>query len=76
MSITVNPGALDFTADAATPLVQDGFPRYIMAEHGGYVEVRSEANGGVRVRPAHAANFPDVDFYLDDLLLDESLDLA
>lgn len=74
VSITVNPGALDFTADAATPSMQDGFPRYIMAEHGGYVEIRSEASSGVRVRPAHAANFPDVDFYLDDLLLDESLD--
>jgi subtilisin family serine protease len=74
VSITVDPSALDFTPDAATPLMQDGFPRYLMAEHGGYVEIRSAASSSVRVRPAHAAHFDDVDFYLDDQMLDDSLD--
>jgi subtilisin family serine protease len=73
INITVNPAALDFTPDAATPLMPNNFPRYFLAEHGGYMEVRSGSNG-VRVRPAHAAHFCDVDFYLDDQLLDDSLD--
>jgi subtilisin family serine protease len=72
ITVTVQPGALDFTPDPATPLEQGGFPRYFLAEHGGYIEVGSGT--GVRVRPAHAAHFPSVDFYLDQQLLDDSLD--
>jgi subtilisin family serine protease len=75
ISISVDPQALDFTPDAATALTQDGVPRYFMAEHGGYIEVHSGGGGNsVRVRPAHAAHFGDVDFYLDDQLLADSLD--
>jgi subtilisin family serine protease len=73
INITVNPAALDFTPDAATPLMPNNFPRYFLAEHGGYIDVRSGGNG-VRVRPAHAAHFGDADFYLDDQLLDDSID--
>jgi subtilisin family serine protease len=73
ISITVDPGALDFTPDAATPLTQNGFPRYFLAEHGGNIEVHG-GGSGVRARPAHAAHFGDVDFYLDDQLLEDSLD--
>jgi subtilisin family serine protease len=74
VSVTVDPRLLDFTPDAATPAMQDGFPRYLMAEHGGYVQIHSSVPSSVRVRPAHAAHFGDVDFYLDDQLLDDSLD--
>jgi subtilisin family serine protease len=73
ISVTVDPSALDFTPDAATPLMQNNFPRYFLAEHGGYIEVRTGGDG-VRVRPAHAAHFDDADFYLDDQLLDDSID--
>lgn len=73
VSITIQPELLDFTPDATTALTQTNLPRYFMAEHGGYVQVNSGI-GGVRVRPAHAANFGSVDFYLDDRLLDDSLD--
>src|SRR5262249_54189140 len=46
-----------------------------LAEHGGSIEISSASAGsGVRVRPAHAAHFASVDFYLDDQLLDDSLD--
>jgi subtilisin family serine protease len=73
INVTVNPAALDFTADAATPLMQNNFPRYFLAEHGGYINISSGGNG-VRVRPAHAAHFRSADFYLDDQLLDDSID--
>jgi subtilisin family serine protease len=73
ISVTVDPAALDFSPDAATPPMQDNFPRYFLAEHGGYIEVHSGGDG-VRVRPAHAADFGDADFYLDDQLLDDSID--
>jgi subtilisin family serine protease len=72
INVTVNPAALDFTPDAATPL-PNNLPRYFLAEHGGYIEVGSGGDS-VRVRPGHAAHFGDADFYLDDQLLDDSID--
>lgn len=72
ITLRVDPRLLDFSPDAATPLEQDGLLRYFLAEHGGYVAVGSGT--GVRVRPAHAAHFRPVDFYLDQQLLDEQID--
>src|SRR5205085_5021902 len=72
VSITVDPGALDFMPDATTPISQDNLLRYFLAEHGGYVEVNSGAS--VRARAALAAHLGDVDVYLDQQLLDDSLD--
>jgi len=72
VAISVDPHALDFTPDAATPLEQDANLRYYMAEHGGYVQVVTV--GSVRVRPANAAAIGEVAIYLDDQLLDGSID--
>jgi subtilisin family serine protease len=74
VSMTVDPARLDFTADSATPPRQGNFPRYFLAEHGGYIEINGAATSSVRVRPAHAADLISVDFYLDDQLIEDSLD--
>ncbi len=77
VTVSVDPRALDFTPDAATPLEQESLPRHFLAEHGGTIDITSSSSlTGVRVRPAHAAHFRSVDFYLDDELLDDSLDSA
>ncbi len=75
ITMTIDPSGLEFSPDAATATTQDGFARHYLAEHGGSITVSSSSGGsGVRVRPAHAAHFDSVDFYLDDQLLDDSLD--
>jgi hypothetical protein len=75
VSLTINPNALDFSPDPSTAQSQNGRPRFYLAEHGGYIQVVGERGAsGTRVRPAHAAHFPSIDFYLDDTLLDGSLD--
>jgi hypothetical protein len=73
--MTIDPSGLEFTPDATTAATQDAFARHYLAEHGGSIEISSFSGGsGVRARPAHAAHFGSADFYLDDLLLDDSLD--
>jgi subtilisin family serine protease len=72
VAISVDPQALDFTPDAATPLEQDANLRYFMAEHGGYVQVATV--GGMRVRPVNAAAVGTVAIYLDGQVLDPSID--
>ena len=75
ITMTIDPSGLEFSPDAATATTQDGFARNYLAEDGGSITVSSvSSGGGVRVRPAHAAHFGSVDFYLDDRLLDDSLD--
>jgi hypothetical protein len=75
ITMTINPSGLEFSPDAATATTQDGFARHYLAEHGGSILISSVNGGsGVRVRPAHAAHFRSADFYLDDQLLDDSLD--
>ncbi|HEU5098674.1 MAG TPA: S8 family serine peptidase, partial [Roseiflexaceae bacterium] len=75
VTMTIDPNGLEFTPDAATALKQDSFARHYLAEHGGSIEISSIGGvSGVRVRPAHAAHFDSADFYLDDQLLDDSLD--
>jgi hypothetical protein len=61
-------------------LGHDGFAFFMASDNAGHVSVVA-VNGtvatsghGVRVRPAHAAHFASADFYLDDQLLDDSLD--
>ncbi len=71
----IDPHALDFSPDAATVPEQNGRPRHYLAEHSGYIRVLGQrGSSDTRVRPAHAAHFPSVDFYLDETLLDDSLD--
>ena len=41
VSMTINPAALDFSPDQATPRKQDTFDRYYLAEVGGYIQVRT-----------------------------------
>lgn len=75
IGLTIDPQALDFTPDPLTELSQGGRARHYLAEHGGYIQVIGARGGsGTRVRPAHAAHFASVDFYLDETLLDGSLD--
>mgnify|MGYP001945058349 CR=1 FL=1 len=75
ISVTVDPSELTATFDAFTPPTQNNFARYGLAEHSGYVHIHSDTRGNeTRVRAAHAAHFRDVDMFIDDLLLDESLD--
>jgi hypothetical protein len=75
ITMTIDPSGLEFSPDAATATRQDIFARHYLAEHGGSITISSvSGSGGVRVRPAHAAHFNSADFYLDDQLLDDSLD--
>jgi len=75
ITMTIDPRGLEFSPDAATAPKQDIFARHYLAEHGGSITISSFGGaGGVRVRPAHAAHFGSADFYLDDQLLDDSLD--
>jgi hypothetical protein len=75
ITMTIDPSGLEFSPDAATATTQDSLARHYLAEHGGSITISSAGSGnGVRVRPAHAAHFASVDFYLDNLLLDSSLD--
>jgi hypothetical protein len=75
VSMTIDPNGLEFTPDAATATQQSSFARHYLAEHGGSIEISTVGGpSGVRVRPAHAAHFGSADFYLDDQLLDDSLD--
>jgi Subtilase family/Domain of unknown function (DUF4397) len=75
ITMTIDPRGLEFSPDATTATTQDGFARHYLAEHGGSITISSASGGsGVRVRPAHAAHFGSVDFYLDDHLIDDSLD--
>jgi hypothetical protein len=75
ITMTIDPSGLEFSPDASTATRQDAFPRHYLAEHGGSITISSVSSGsGVRVRPAHAAHFGSVDFYLDNQLLDDSLD--
>jgi hypothetical protein len=75
ITMTIDPSGLEFSPDASTATRQDNFPRHYLAEHGGSITISSvSAGSGVRVRPAHAAHFGSVDFYLDNQLLDDSLD--
>jgi hypothetical protein len=75
ITMTIDPSGLEFSPDAATATTQGDFARHYLAEHGGSITISSAGNiSGVRVRPAHAAHFGSVDFYLDDQLLDDSLD--
>lgn len=75
VGLTIDPQGLEFSPDPSTAPTQNGWPRHYLAEHGGYLQViGGRSNTGVRVRPAHAAHFSSVDFYLDDTLLDGSLD--
>jgi hypothetical protein len=75
ISLSVDPSGLEFTPDAATQLRQNNRGRHYLAEHGGYIQVNGVGSvGGTRVRPAHAAHFPSVDIYIDNTLLDDSLD--
>ena len=75
ITMTIDPSGLEFSPDAATATTQDGFARHYLAEHGGSIEISTVGGGsGVRVRPAHAAHFGSADFYLDDQLLEDSLD--
>ncbi len=67
----INPSALGHTPDAATPLLQSGFPRYFLAEHGGAVDIT--ATIGTRLRVGHVADLPPVAFYLDDNLITGSI---
>lgn len=60
----VNPSDLNYTPDAATALLQNGFPRHFLAEHGGAIEITGAV--GARVRPGHVADLSSVAFYLDD----------
>jgi subtilisin family serine protease len=74
--MAIDSTGLPFTPDPATALTQppDNLPRHYLAEHGGYIKVNSVGTPGTRVRPGHAAHLESVDFYLDDVLLDDSLD--
>lgn len=75
VGVLVDPARLDFSPDAAAAQGQGGRPRHYLAEHGGFIQViGSRSAAETRVRPAHAANAPSVDFYLDETLLDDSLD--
>ncbi|MEO7912665.1 MAG: S8 family serine peptidase, partial [Roseiflexaceae bacterium] len=75
ITMTIDPSGLEFSPDATTAPKQDIFARHYLAEHGGSITISSVGGeGGVRVRPAHAAHFGSADFYLDDQLLDDSLD--
>jgi hypothetical protein len=75
VTMTIDTNGLEFTPDAATATQQNARARHYLAEHGGSIEISSISGGsGVRVRPAHAAHFGSADFYLDDQLLDDSLD--
>jgi hypothetical protein len=55
VSLTVQPQALDFTPDWATPLQQNNFPRHYLAEHGGYIQFASRSSNSPRVRIVHSA---------------------
>lgn len=57
-----SPASLDFSADAATPTKQDGFARYYMAEHAGFVQITEAVT---RLRAAHAADESPVRFVVD-----------
>ncbi|MBK9715828.1 MAG: S8 family serine peptidase [Kouleothrix sp.] len=75
IGLSIDPSGLEFTPDSATAPLQELSYRHYLAEHGGYIRVSAVgADGGTRVRPGHAAHFASVDFYLDDRLLDHSLD--
>lgn len=75
VSMTIDPNGLEFTPDAATATRQNNLARHYLAEHGGSIEISTVGGpSGVRVRPAHAAHFGSADFYLDNQLLDSSLD--
>ena len=74
VELAIDASGLDFTADPATEAWQNSRPRHYLAEHGGYIRLRSADINETRVRPGHAAHFDSVDFYLDDRLLDVSLD--
>ncbi len=76
VTISVQPAALDFTRDAATPERQGpvdppAFDRYYLAEHSGVVEVVSTL--GARLRAAHAGDLGYVAVYVDDELLESSI---
>jgi hypothetical protein len=59
-------------------LGHDGFAFLMASDNAGHVAAvatnATTALSGVRVRPAHSAHFESADIYLDDLLLDDSLD--
>lgn len=74
VELAIDANGLDFTRDPATDERQGGFSRHYLAEHGGYIKVSSAGTSGTRVRPGHAAHLESVDIYLDDVLLDDSLD--
>jgi len=75
ISLSVDPSGLEFTPDAATQHTQNNRGRHYLAEHGGYIQVNGVGSvSGTRVRPAHAAHFPSADIYIDNILLERSLD--
>jgi subtilisin family serine protease len=75
IDLSIDPSGLEFTPDAATQPTQNNHGRHYLAEHGGYIQVNGIGDvSGTRVRPAHAAHFPSVDVYIDDILLKRSLD--
>jgi hypothetical protein len=61
-------------------LGHDGFAFLMASDNAGHVSAlatnatTTTTGSGLRVRPAHAAHFVSADFYLDDQLLDDSLD--
>jgi subtilisin family serine protease len=74
IQLAIDPSGLEYSPDSATALLQDGFARHFLAEQGGSIQVSTATTNGTRVRPGHAAHFGPADFYLDDRLLDDSLD--
>lgn len=75
IGLAIDPQRLDFSPDPATATQQNGRARHYLAEQSGYIQVIGDRGvNGVRVRPAHGAHFDSVDFYLDDTLLDGSID--
>jgi hypothetical protein len=65
---------------ALPSLGHSGFAFFMASDNAGHVSavpvnaVEALSGSGVQVRPAHAAHFMSADFYLDDQLLDDSID--
>jgi hypothetical protein len=72
VTASFDPATFDLLPDAATaPTQNGGFPRYALAERGGYVQTSTVSS---RLRTAHSAATGPVQFFLDGRAFGDPLD--